>query len=110
MGVLWSQTGSFAASGGAFGSGARAAIEAANASGGVHGRKIDEVDADNQSQPGTALAAAQGLVESNGVMALINGAASATPMLPYVNANKIPVFSWGAIDPSFATAPMKSRL
>ena len=105
VGALWAQTGSFAASSGAFGAGVRARIDEANDSGGVNGRKVDEIDADNQSDPGKALVAAQGLVQSNGVMALLNGAASAAPMFPYLNSNSIPVFSWSAIDKSFGTAP-----
>ena len=71
----------------------------------MNGRKIDEIDADNQSDPGKALVAAQGLVQSNGVLALVNGATSAAPMFPFLNSNKIPVFSWSAIDKSFGTAP-----
>ena len=105
VGVLWAQTGSFSASNGAFGAGVRARIDEANDSGGVNGRKIDENDADNQSDPGKALVAAEGLVQSNGVLALINGATSAAPMFPFLNSNKIPVFSWSAIDKSFGTAP-----
>ena len=105
VGVLWSQTGSFSASSGAFGAGARARIDEANDGGGINGRKIDEIDADNQSDPGKALAAAQGLVQSNGVLGLINGTVSGAPLFPYLNSNKIPDFSWSATDPTFGTAP-----
>ena len=105
VGVLWDQTGALAASGASFGPAVKAAIAEANQNGGVNGRKLVEVDADSASDPGRSLSAAQGLVQSNGVFAVVNASASSPPMFSYLAQAKIPVVSNYALTSSFASAP-----
>ena len=55
--------------------------------------------------PGRSLSAAQGLVQSNGVFAVVNASASSPPMFSYLAQAKIPVVSNYVLTSSFASAP-----
>ena len=103
VGVSWDETGALA-SNSAFGPAVRARIAVANKSGGINGRQIVEADADAQSDPGKALAAAQGLVQSNGVFALIDGNSISPPTYAYAAQSGVPFFANLGGGPQFATA------
>ena len=104
VGVLWDQTGANAAGGGAFGAGVHARFDAANQSGGVNGRKVVEADADTQSNPGSGLAAAEGLVQSNGVSSILIGSQIIPTVFPYMERIGVPLFDPLAGVPAFATS------
>ena len=104
VGALWSQTGPDASYLAPFGPAVQARIKVQNQQGGVNGRQIVVANADDGSNPGQSLASAQGLVESNGVFAVINGSPTTANMWPYLVKNAIPEFDILAEDPSFATA------
>jgi ABC-type branched-subunit amino acid transport system substrate-binding protein len=105
VGVMYDQTGANSAFDSSFGPGVKAAFDAANASGGVDGRQIVESVANNASNPGGAVQVAEGLVQSNGVFAIVNGSTSTATMFPYLTQANIPEFDASASFPSFATAP-----
>ena len=88
-----------------FAGGAQARFDVANAGGGVNGRQIVATKADDQSSSSVTLASVKGLVESQGVFAVLSGAPPyEVSMLPYEVANNIPEFEPFVVDPLFATA------
>ena len=104
VGVESDTTGALTSTGTPFEPGAKVAIDQQNAAGGINGRKIVEVDADGASTEAGELAAAQGLIQSNNVFALVSGVNSALAT-QYEVTNNIPTFNLFAVNPSYATAP-----
>ena len=103
VGLTYAETGSTGAIDDVFGPSAHAAFDVINAAGGINGRKITWADADTASDPGHALVAGQGLVESNGVFAILNGTSIAANLFPYLAAKNIPTFDVLFDAPLFAT-------
>ena len=103
VGLTYAETGATGAINDVFGPSAHAAFDAINAAGGINGRKITWADADTESDPGHALVAGQGLVESNGVFAILNGTSIAANLFPYLAAKNIPTFDVLFDAPLFAT-------
>ena len=104
VGVLFDQTGANAPGGLPFGAGVEARFAVQNKNGGINGRKIVAVNADTQSSPGNGLQAAEGLVESNGVVSLIIGSQIIPTVFPYAERTNIPLFEPLVGVPAFATA------
>ncbi|WP_018636328.1 ABC transporter substrate-binding protein [Parafrankia elaeagni] len=96
----------------------KARIEVENAKGGVNGRRIEVVVADDAGSSQGNLTAAQKLVQSDHVVAVANESAFVSGSIRYLNQAKIPVFgglysgpfwgkepyrnmfgSWGSADP-----------
>ena len=105
VGLSTDLTGANAAQEGIFVPAAKAAFSAANAAGGIDGRKIVDVVADNASNPAGSAALARGLVESNGVFAIVNGSSASATMWPYIVQADIPEFDALPEAPAFGTAP-----
>src|SRR4051812_24808143 len=80
--------------------GVRAAVDAANAKGGIDGRKIELVSEDDKYDAGTGLAAYRKLVTQDKVLAIAFSGSSnvAAAVLPRLQRDKVPVFG------GFATA------
>ena len=105
IGVMSDLTGGDAVQNIPFSPGVTAAIDAANAAGGINGRKIVVVTADSQSSPSAALSAVKGLVQSNGVFAVLPGPATEATIWPYLASQpNLPVIAPLAGSPDFGTA------
>lgn len=102
VGAVFPQTGPVAALAGQFGYGVDAAFKVENAKGGVNGRRL-ELSQGNADTAPDSLTAAQSLVENQGVFGLINGAATAAPMYPYLKQQGIPLVTNTGSDPATAT-------
>ena len=92
VGISYAATGSTGTINETFAPAVHAAFNVINANGGVNGRQIAWSDADTASDPGKALAAGQGLVQSNGAFAILNGTSLSAPLFPYLVQNNIPTF------------------
>ncbi|MFD8146715.1 ABC transporter substrate-binding protein [Streptomyces sp. NPDC059708] len=81
--------------------GARARFLRANAEGGVQGRRIDYIDAEDDGQdPGRNLAAARKLVQQDKVFAVAPMSSVTFSGADFLQQEKVPVFGWGTL-PSF---------
>lgn len=81
--------------------GARARFERANAEGGVNGRKIDYIGAEDDGQdPAKNLAAARKLVQRDGVFAVAPMSSVTFSGADFLDRQKVPTFGWGTL-PSF---------
>ncbi|EPH44474.1 ABC transporter substrate-binding protein [Streptomyces aurantiacus] len=81
--------------------GARARFERANAEGGVHGRKIDYLGAEDDGQdPARNLAAARKLVQRDKVFAIAPMSSVTFSGADFLQEHKVPTFGWGTI-PAF---------
>lgn len=96
VGVLHPQTGAtFGAQFLPFGAGVKARLGAQNDAGGVGGRKLVAVDADDQGDPTTNFAAARKLVEDDEVLGVVQASPAATGQsAPYFSREGIPVTGW----------------
>jgi branched-chain amino acid transport system substrate-binding protein len=103
VGVLTTLSGAFAVDHAGFLAGVKARIALQNADGGVDGRQIDLVSADDGSSVPTATVAAQGLVQSNGVFGIITDTSVGSGAFPFLQQNNVPVVDGLADDPSTAT-------
>jgi ABC-type branched-subunit amino acid transport system substrate-binding protein len=103
VGVLTTLSGPFAVDHAGFLAGARARIALQNADGGVGGRQIDLVAADDGSSVPSATVAAQGLVQSSGVFGIITDTSVGSGAFPFLEQNNVPVVDGLANDPSSAT-------
>lgn len=75
--------------------GAKARFERANAGGGVNGRKVEFLGAENDSMdPATGLAATRRLVEKDGVFAIVPVSAPSFSGMEYLEQRKTPWFGW----------------
>lgn len=94
-GILWA---------GQFGGievGAQARFDRANAEGGVHGRKIEFVGAqDDGNDAGANLAAAQKLVRQDKVFAILPMQSNAIGALDFLVEENVPFFGWG-VNPAY---------
>jgi ABC-type branched-subunit amino acid transport system substrate-binding protein len=79
-----------------------AAVAAQNAAGGVDGRQLVLVTADDQSNPVQAATAARGLV-SNNVFGIVTEGQNDSPMYPYLQQNNVPVMEANGIDSAYLT-------
>ncbi|WP_399932986.1 ABC transporter substrate-binding protein [Streptomyces kanamyceticus] len=80
--------------------GARARFERANADGGVHGRKIDYLGAEDDGQdPGKNLAAARRLVQQDKVFAIAPMSSVTFSGADFLQEQRVPTFGWGTIPP-----------
>ncbi|MER5253588.1 MULTISPECIES: ABC transporter substrate-binding protein [unclassified Streptomyces] len=80
--------------------GAKARFDRANAAGGVHGRKIDYLGAEDDGQdPGKNLAAARKLVQQDKVFAVAPMSSVTFSGADFLQKQKVPTFGWGTIPP-----------
>lgn len=80
--------------------GAKARFDRANADGGVHGRKIDYLGAEDDGQdPGKNLAAARKLVQQDKVFAIAPMSSVTFSGADFLQKQKVPTFGWGTIPP-----------
>ncbi|MGV9885246.1 ABC transporter substrate-binding protein [Streptomyces sp. NPDC003006] len=80
--------------------GAEARFDRANAEGGVHGRKIDYLGAEDDGQdPGKNLAAARQLVQRDKVFAIAPMSSVTFSGADFLQKQKVPTFGWGTIPP-----------
>lgn len=91
IGYIFPDTGNTAGLFNASRSGVEARVEAANAAGGIHGRKIEIVWRDDQSDTAINLTAAQNLVERENVFGIIETTSYATGSAQYLNERNVPV-------------------
>jgi branched-chain amino acid transport system substrate-binding protein len=91
IGVVTPDSGSLAQSFAPVRAGIEARIGLANRTGGVHGRQIELRWQGDQSRPGTNLAAARTLVESDGVFGLLEETGVAAGSAAYLDARGVPV-------------------
>lgn len=98
IGEFASLTGATASFGTASHNGAVMVIDAANASGGILGKKIDLIIEDDQSKPGEAATAVRKLISRDRVVALIGEIASSRSLeaAPIAQQSKIPMVSPGS--------------
>lgn len=100
VGGLFEKTGGAAQYGTAGLKGANLAIEQQNAKGGVLGKQIKLVEADNKSDPGESTAQASRLVTSEKVVAMLGPMTTKTlkAIIPIVTQNKIPLITPSGTD------------
>lgn len=98
IGEYASLTGATASFGTSSNNGATMVIDAANANGGVLGKKINLIIEDDQSKPGEAATAVRKLISRDGVVALIGEIASSRSLeaAPIAQQSKIPMVSPGS--------------
>jgi len=102
IGEFASLTGATASFGTASHNGAIMVIDAANAAGGVLGKKIKLITEDDQSKPGEAATAVRKLISRDRVVALIGEIASSRSLeaAPIAQQSKIPMVSPGSTNPN----------
>lgn len=117
LGAIFSITGPESALGDPEARTARMVIEEVNAAGGVHGRRVQLILVDDQGIPEKAAAAARGLVERDGVSAILGPSLSGSSLAvrDYTEEVRVPVISCAAagaiVEPvarshwTFKTAP-----
>ncbi len=121
IGILGSLTGPAAIWGSGNRAGAILAFEEANAAGGINGRKLTWVVADDETSPPKAIAAFKKLTEQDGVFAIFGPAASAisAAMVPAMRNSGVPMFISVPSTPAvteptiknvFRTGPLNDRL
>jgi len=93
LGALFEQTGGAAQYGTAGLKGAKLAVEQQNAKGGVLGKQIKLVEADNKSEPGESTAQATKLVTQEKVVGMLGPMTTKTiaAIIPIVSQNKVPL-------------------
>ncbi|MEV7194708.1 ABC transporter substrate-binding protein [Streptomyces sp. NPDC093510] len=80
--------------------GAKARFDRAYAEGGVHGRKIDYLGAEDDGQdPGKNLAAARKLVQRDKVFAISPMSSVTFSGADFLQKQKVPTFGWGTVPP-----------
>lgn len=102
IGEFASLTGATASFGNASHNGAVMVIDAANASGGILGKKINLITEDDQSKPGDAATAVRKLISRDRVVALIGEIASSRSLeaAPIAQQSKIPMVTPGSTNPN----------
>lgn len=92
-GLIYDQTGPTTSTQIPFGNGFMSAIKAANASGGVNGRKINVVECDEKYQVAPAVACLKNMISNNPVVGLtgLNNSSFQAAGLPLVQQAKVPV-------------------
>lgn len=101
IGANFEMTGGVAQYGQSAANGAKLAIKEANATGGVLGKQISLVVADNKSEPSESANAATKLITQDKVVAILGPAASSNVLAaaPVVQDNKIPLITPTATNP-----------
>lgn len=101
IGEIGSMTGSEATFGQSTHNGIIMAIDAVNAAGGVHGKKIRVITLDNQGKPEEAATAMTRLINQDRVIAVLGEVASSRSMAmaPIAQAAKIPMISPSSTNP-----------
>lgn len=101
IGLLNELTGGNATIGTSSANGAKLAIKEANAKGGVLGKKIEAVIADNKSEPAEAANAMTKLITQDGVVAVTGtfSSSNAIASASVAEASKVPYLSSGATNP-----------
>ena len=98
VGLIMSQTGALATTLANVDVGVKARFAVENAKGGVNGRKLTLVTADDQSSASTVLSSAQKLVQQDSVFAVTEESAVFASSYRYLQAQKVPVLSGRSID------------
>lgn len=81
--------------------GAKARFDRANAEGGINGRKIDYLGAEDDGQdPAKNLAAARKLVQQDKVFAIAPMSSTTFSGSDFLQQQKVPTFGWGTLPPS----------
>ena len=105
LGAVLAMSGSLATSSGPELVGMKAAIKQINASGGIMGRKVTLVSADDNSTPTKAAVAAQQVLAQHPVMMNVDSVPNdSNAMLPYTALEKVPTLA-GAYSTTAAQAP-----
>jgi branched-chain amino acid transport system substrate-binding protein len=105
IGLVTSLTGSLAADYGPAEAGAQARIDAVNAGGGVNGRQLELVTADDQSTAEGVVTAVHQLVERDEVFAVIGMSASLFSVSDYLQEQGVPVTGAGFDGPEWGQQP-----
>lgn len=100
VGAMFEQTGGAAQYGNAGLKGAQLAVEQQNAKGGVLGKQIELVVADNKSEPGESTTQATRLITSEKVVAMVGPMTTKTlkAIIPIVSQNKVPLVTPSGTD------------
>jgi branched-chain amino acid transport system substrate-binding protein len=106
LGYVTSQTGLAASSFKGGDAGAQARVDLQNAQGGINGRQIELVTADDGTQG--AKAAAQDLVENQGVFGIVDVSAFVVAAAPYMNEQGVPVTGGGFDGPEWGQEPNRN--
>lgn len=97
LGAILDLSGPYNAAGVLMRDGVEAWVQQVNAEGGVHGRQVEVIYEDNQSDPSATLAAANKLIFNDGVFALagVHGSAAFGAILDLVEEEEVISFSLG---------------
>jgi branched-chain amino acid transport system substrate-binding protein len=98
VGVNIELSGPAAVQGAAYQSAVRLVAEQINANGGIDGKQLELVIRDNKSDPTEALQVAKGMIENDGVVAMVGGGSSPTTLslVDYVEEEGVPIVSMGS--------------
>ncbi len=98
VGVNIELSGPAAVQGAAYQNAVQLVADQINANGGVDGKKLELVIRDNKSDPTEALQVAKGMIENDGVVAMVGGGSSPTSLslVDYVEAEGVPIVSMGS--------------
>lgn len=97
LGAILDLSGPYNAAGVLMRDGINAWVDKVNNDGGIHGRQVEVIYEDNQSDPSATLAAATKLISNDEVFALagVHGAAAFGAILDLVDEERVPSFSLG---------------
>lgn len=100
IGVIISTTGGSASIGTAELNGFQVMVDQANANGGVNGKQIELVIADDQTKEAKALSEVKRMIEDENILAIVGGASSpiSLAMVPTIEEVGIPYISFGGAD------------
>jgi branched-chain amino acid transport system substrate-binding protein len=98
VGVNIELSGPAAVQGAAYQNAVRLVADQINADGGIDGKKLELVIRDNKSDPTEALQVAKGMIENDGVVAMVGGGSSPTTLslVDYVEDAGVPIVSMGS--------------
>lgn len=98
VGVNIELSGPAAVQGAAYQNAVQLVADQINANGGVDGKKLELVIRDNKSDPTEALQVAKGMIENDGVVAMVGGGSSPTTLslVDYVEEEGVPIVSMGS--------------
>jgi branched-chain amino acid transport system substrate-binding protein len=98
VGVNIELSGPAAVQGAAYQNAVQLVADRINADGGIDGKQIELVIRDNKSDPTEALQVAKGMIENDGVVAMVGGGSSPTTLslVDYVEEKGVPIVSMGS--------------
>jgi branched-chain amino acid transport system substrate-binding protein len=98
VGVNIELSGPAAVQGAAYQNAVRLVAEQINADGGIDGKQLELVIRDNKSDPTEALQVAKGMIENEGIVAMVGGGSSPTTLslVDYVEDAGVPIVSMGS--------------